>query len=403
MNSESFLNTLKDILYYIFAPGSDNLQEAMTGLIVATLAGAISFIFAKKYVQKLIRTERKLNKSWHKYILRSNILNWIIYLFPALTVDFFFSFYEIANHSTYLQMLMRLIDTFIYFTIFIIVLKLIRVFSRIFRHTRKLGKNVLKGYFQVIYITVLLVGLIIGICLILDESPWKILSGLGAAAAVGVFVFKDSILSTIANVQIAFYDLIRVGDYIEVKEYEADGIITEIRYHTVRVQNWNQSIVYIPTYKFMEISFKNWRSIYETCSRRIKNSLVIDSSSVKFCDQSLLEKLKKLPLLEEYFAENPQIDSTENFPLGTKQPTNLGLFRIYLKNYLRAHLTVAQDKPSKIRQLAPTRDGAIIEVFIFASETRWFNYEVVQSELFDHFLAAMRLFELEVITLRNWG
>lgn len=396
MGSTDLLAYCNKIFHYFITPGS-TVQDAPIGIIIALFFALVSHFFVRIYIRKLLRTEHLGKKLLVKNAVKTGFFRWLYYLAPILTIEFFFSFYDLGLQTKILNIVDRLLDTCLFLFLFIIALRFISLLKKTFILADTPRERVLRGYFQVAQITVIVVGSIIGICLILEEPPWKILSGLGAIAAVVLFVFKDTILSAIANVQIEFNDLIRVGDWIEVRDYDADGTIVEIKFHTVKVQNWDQSVVYIPIYKFMEGSFKNWRGIREGSARRIKTSVLIDADSVVFCKDDLLGKLQKVPFMQASISNHEEkVHAFDGYSW-----TNLGLFRVYLKAYFQNNLNIRQDMPCMVRQLAPTKDGTPMEIYVFTSEIEWLSYENIQAELFDHVLAAMQVFGLKTVTLKT--
>lgn len=261
----------------------------------------------------------------------------------------------------------------------------------------------IKGPIQLIKLFAYIIGGIVAVCLLLDKSPWGILSGIGAATAIVLLVFKDTILSFVAGIQMVANDLVRVGDWIEMPQFGADGDVIDVALHQVRVQNWDKTIVAVPTYKFLDSSFKNWRGMSEAGGRRIKRALLIDQSSVRFADKALLERLGRVQLLAPYLeARGRDIEEANKAakadpasPLNGRRQTNLGLFRAYAQAYLRSHPRLRQDMTLMVRHLAPEADAGLpMEVYCFTNDTDWTVYEGIQADIFDHLLSAMPEFGL---------
>ncbi len=292
----------------------------------------------------------------------------------------------------------------------IIFLQFLVLFDRVLSTVRDIydtypiaRRRPIKGPLQLIKIFAYVIGGIVAVCLLLDKSPWGILSGIGAATAIVLLVFKDTILSFVAGIQMTANDLVRVGDWIEMPQFGADGDVVDVALHQVRVQNWDKTIVAIPTYKFMDSSFKNWRGMSEAGGRRIKRALLIDQSSVSFADAALLERLGKVQLLAPYLEAKAQDIEEANrvakvapgSPLNGRRQTNLGLFRAYAEAYLRHHQGLRQDMTLMVRHLAPEADSGLpMEVYCFTNVTNWTVYEGIQADIFDHLLSAMPEFGL---------
>ncbi len=262
----------------------------------------------------------------------------------------------------------------------------------------------IKGYIQVSKIVLFCVGAILVVSAVLDKSPLILLSGLGALTAVLLLVFRDTILSFVASIQLASLDMVRVGDWIEMPQYNADGDVIDVELHTVRVQNWDKTITTIPTHKLISDSFRNWRGMSAAGGRRIKRSLLIDMASVRFLSDSEIEEFTQFVLLESYIRDKLQELKAYNDALASPTPenvnlrrlTNLGTFRAYVNNYLKNSENIRQDMTLLVRQLEPGPHGIAIEIYCFTSTTQWADYESIQADLFDHLLAILQRFGLRV-------
>lgn len=263
----------------------------------------------------------------------------------------------------------------------------------------------IQSYLDVIKIVLALVAIILSVSLFSGESPWVLLTGLGALTAVLLLIFQNTLLSIVASVQIAAHDLIKEGDWIEVPSYEADGDVVDISLHTIKIQNFDKTFTIIPTYKIVDVAYKNWRGMQESGGRRIQRSILVDMTSIKFCDQQMLENLRRINLIQTLLDERIQAlddyrrNSAEEMdsPLDGPQITNIEVFRMYIERYLRSRPDVHQEKmPFLVRALAPKPTGLAIELYIFARTTRWEEYEAIQAEIFDHLLAAAMHFDLRV-------
>ncbi|MEL6370153.1 MAG: mechanosensitive ion channel domain-containing protein [Pseudomonadota bacterium] len=249
------------------------------------------------------------------------------------------------------------------------------------------------------------VAIVLVLSLSLGESLNTLLASLGALTAGAAFVFKDAILGFVAGLQLTSNSMVAVGDWIEAPDLGVDGDVLEIGMTTVKVRNFDRTITTFPTHALISGSFKNWRGMTETGGRRIKRAILIDFSSVKFCDAQMLERLSQINLITDYLmnkqeeivAHNRQQSSPEKSVINGRRLTNIGVLRVYLEAYLRAHPDVRTDLMLLVRQLAPRPEGLPIEVYAFANTTDWKRYEAVQADIFDHIIAAVNEFDLKLV------
>jgi len=262
----------------------------------------------------------------------------------------------------------------------------------------------MQSYVQVGKIITYIVAGVLIFSVLFDRSPLVVLSAFGAVAAVLLFVFKDTILGLVASVQISANDMLRVGDWVTMEKYAADGDVIKITLNTITIQNFDKTISHVPSYAFVSDSFKNWRGMSDSGGRRIKRSLMVNASTVRFCDQEMLERFAKFDLLSGYiesrskeiaeYNEDRKADKT--YPINGRHMTNIGVFRRYIEAYLTAHPRIRKDMSLMVRQLNPTEFGIPLEVYCFANTTVWAEYEGIQSDVFDHLLAAAPLFDLKI-------
>jgi miniconductance mechanosensitive channel len=263
----------------------------------------------------------------------------------------------------------------------------------------------IQSYLDITKIIVIVIAFILTITLITGESPLVLLTGLGALMAVILLIFQDTLRSLVASIQIVAHDLIKEGDWIEVPSYDADGDVVNISLHTIKIQNFDLTFTVIPTYKIVEVAYKNWRGMTEGGGRRIKRSVNVDMVSIQFCDEKLLKKLRTIDLIQDFLemryqrieeyrlARGDQYDS----PLDGPQITNIEVFRAYIVAYLKNRPDVhTSGMPFLIRALSPNPTGLPIELYVFTKTTEWDQYELIQAEIFDHLLAAAAFFGLRV-------
>lgn len=278
------------------------------------------------------------------------------------------------------------------------------IVNHLYQRRPDAGMHPIKGYLQVVKILVYAIATLLIIAALIDRSPLILLSGLGAMAAVLMLVFQDTLLSLVASVQITSNDIVRVGDWIEMPQLNADGDVIDIALHTVKVQNWDKTITTIPTKRLISESFKNWRGMVESGGRRIKRSVYLDQQSVHFLSDEEREHLHRFRLLDDYLDEkqreidawNAGLAQAGREPVNTRRLTNIGCFRAYVERYLRSHPGVHQSMTLIVRQLSPTADGLPLEVYCFTNTVAWVGYEGIQSDIFDHLLAILPEFGLRV-------
>lgn len=276
--------------------------------------------------------------------------------------------------------------------------------NAIYARSPRAHRRSIKGYLQVLKIVIYAVATILVIAALIDRSPLLLLSGLGALAAVLMLVFKDTILSLVASVQLNSNDMLRVGDWIEMPQVNADGDVIDIALHTVKVQNWDKTITTIPTWRLINESYKNWRGMQESGGRRIKRALLIDQTSVRFLTEDERDKMRRFLLIDDYLADkaaemadwNAKLVAAGRDPVNMRRSTNIGAFRAYVQNYLENHPRIRQDMTLLVRQLQPTETGLPLEIYAFTATTAWAEYETIQGDIFDHLLAILPEFGLRL-------
>ncbi|MCG6541947.1 mechanosensitive ion channel family protein [Pseudomonas sp. KSR10] len=293
---------------------------------------------------------------------------------------------------------------FIVLTIALAMGALLDIINLLYQRRADAHVHPIKGYLQVVKIILYAVATILIIATLIDRSPLILLSGLGAMAAVLMLIFQDTILSLVASVQISSNDIIRVGDWVEMPQLNADGEVVDIALHTVKVQNWDKTITNIPTKRFISDSFKNWRGMQQSGGRRIMRSLYLDQQSVHFLDPEECEHLHRFNLLDDYLTDkrreidewNAKLEKRGKEPVNTRRITNIGSFRAYVERYLRNHGGIHQGMTLMVRQLSPTADGLPMQIYCFTNTVQWVRYESIQSDIFDHLLAILPEFGLRV-------
>lgn len=278
--------------------------------------------------------------------------------------------------------------------------------------TSETGRSTqLRGYIDAITIAVYVMAVIGIISTLTATSPWGILSILGGFTVVLLLVFKDTILGFVASLQLAGNDMVRIGDWIEMPKYNADGDVIDVSIHTVKVRNWDKTITTIPTYTLVSDAFRNWRGMTESGGRRIKRSLYIDMSSISFCTDEMLSRFSRYHLITEYIAEKEREIGQANQEQGVdssllingRRQTNIGVFRAYVTAYLKNHPKIHKEMTFLVRHLEPTANGLPLQIYVFSNDQAWAHYEAIQADIFDHLLAAAPEFDLRIFQNPSGG
>lgn len=371
-------------------------------LCAAVLAAAILvYVIVRRILTSVVsriidrltqKTKTKLDNYIFKYVRLERLA------LSIFAVAFNFLSTSLLNGSSFFHKASDLVVIWIVIKLIHDILDGLAAFTE--SDARYIGKPY-RSYIQVFILIAYIAAAIIGAGTISGKSPWTLLSGIGAMTAVLLLVFRETILSFVASLQIASYDLVRKGDWISVPKYDADGDVTEVALHTIKIQNWDKTISIVPTHDLMQSGFKNWRGMKETGGRRIKRSIFIDLSSVRFMDKDLRESAGKIKLLKPYFEEverklHATYSPAVEHPLNDNRLTNLGTFRVYITKYLQSLETIRKDLTFLVRQLEPGATGIPLEIYVFTATTVWSEYESIQADIFDHLLAAAGEFELRV-------
>lgn len=299
------------------------------------------------------------------------------------------------------------IKIFSVFIILWIVRSLLNTLKDYFKTRPRLKDKPIDSFIQVFMIFAWIIGLMSAFAIITSIPFFHFITTLGAASAIIILIFRDTILGFVASIQVSINDMVRIGDWITFEKYGADGDVTEINLATVKVQNFDNTITTIPTYALISDSFKNWRGMTNSNGRRIKRALIIKQKSIKFLSESDLQKLTKVELISSYL-ETRQRDINEynienkinkEIPINGKHLTNLGAFRKYLDTYLHNHSAINKEMMIMVRQLDPTPQGIPLEIYAFSNDKRWHNYEYIIADIFDHALASIQYFDLELFEL----
>ncbi|MEK3899805.1 MULTISPECIES: mechanosensitive ion channel family protein [unclassified Paenibacillus] len=395
------MNFIKENLagYGVSEQMSVYLSNIIMVLCIAVLS-VVANLVAKKIVLKIIIRMINNNRyTWDNIFLEKKVFHKLSHLAPAFII-----YYAAPVFPLYQSLITKLALAYMIIVMITVLNALLDAIDAIYRTYEVSKIRPIKGYIQVAKIIMYIIGAIVVISNLMGQNPLILLSGLGALSAVLMLVFKDSILGLVAGVQLSSNDMVRVGDWIEMPKYNADGNVIDITLNTVKVMNFDKTITMIPSYALISDSFKNWRGMEASGGRRMKRSVCIDTSSICFCTKEMIEEFRKVHYLSDYIAT--RIDEINAYNIehqinmeskvNGRQLTNIGVFREYVQAYLRNHPKIHKDMTLIVRQLEAGDSGLPLEIYAFSNETTWGVYESVQSDIFDHIFAIIPLFGLRV-------
>ena len=386
-------------------PGGGSLALMLVARVVVLLVlCVIANWVAKKILLRVItRVVRKTTTTWDDVLLERQVFTRLSHLAPGLVL-YILGAQAFVGWPSFAVFVQKAAVVYMLAVTLSAVNAFLDAVVEIYRTTDLSRSKPIKGYVQVVKILLTLTFLIIMFSALLDRSPLVMLSGLGAMTAVLLLVFKDSILGFVAGIQLSANDMLRPGDWIEMKKFGADGNVIDIALTTVKVRNWDKTITTIPSYALISDAFRNWRGMEESGGRRIKRALNVDMNSIRFLKPEDLSRFKNYQLLRPYLegketelAEwNTEMKIDVSELVNGRRMTNVGTFRAYLEAYLRSLPVVHDDMTFLVRQLSPGEHGLPIEIYVFSRDQEWANYEAIQADIFDHVLAVMPEFDLRV-------
>lgn len=390
--------------YLGFSEEASIIYANYSELLIAFILSVIFFYLVRFLLRVVvIKTINKSKNNWDDLLLEHKVLHKASYLAPGIIMDFSVD-HILATLPGLLSFANLTLD--IYFAIIaaMIISSIIGVLANIVTYLSKDKRFPVKGISQVLKIIVYIITIIVIISFLMGEKPGAILAGLGAASAIIMLIFKDPILGFVGGIQLSALDMVKEGDWISLPKHNADGTVVDISLTTVKIQNWDKTISTVPTYSLVSESVKNWRGMEESGGRRIKRSINIDMTSVKFCSQEMINKFKTYDYLADYVGSTEKLLTEYNKKakinsgviVNGRRQTNLGVFRAYLVQYLRNKPEIHDDMTFIVRQLDPSEKGIPMEIYVFSRIQGWVEYEGIQSDIFDHILAAIPEFELRV-------
>lgn len=370
-------------------------------LIVAFLADVVCRHLLLRAVAHLVK---KTKATWDDIVFDRKVMVHLSRMVAPVIIYLFIPVAFAETSSVTLGFIQRICLIYIVFTFLSFINSFLKAIYAVYSEKEHLRDRPLKGMLQTVQVMLWFVGAIVIVSILINKSPVSLLAGLGASAAVLMLVFRDSIMGFVSGVQLSANDMLKVGDWIAMPKYGADGTVIEVTLNTVKVRNWDNTITTIPPYLLVSDSFQNWRGMRDSGGRRIKRSVNIDMTSVKFCTPEMLAKYRKIQLLKDYIDRTEQVISEYNkehdidnsLVVNGRRQTNLGVFRAYLTAYLKSLPHVNKDLTCMVRQLQPTDRGIPMELYFFSSIKDWVPYEELQADVFDHVLAIIPEFDLEV-------
>lgn len=400
----SFSNILKDYLIDqgLTAFTAKHINIVVVLIILGGLAYLLDRILRKIIVKLFILFSEKTETTFDDFLVQSKFPRYVAHIiplillkltFPIIFVDlpFWFEIFNVAINVYGIILIVKIIRS------------VLRSSKNFLRTKEQYSDKPLESYLQVILI--FLWGLA-GMFVVYELTGKDVLSlaSLGAASAILLLIFKDTILGFVASIQVSVNDIVRIGDWITFSKYGADGTVIDINLATVRVQNFDNTFTTIPTYALISDSFQNWRGMQESGGRRIKRSIFIKQSSIKYLTPEKMEVLKKIQLVKNYIEHrqleidrhNKRVEADKSVLINGRNQTNFGVFRKYLDSTLRNNTGVNNDMMIMVRQLQPTTQGIPLEIYCFSTDKRWENYEAIMSDVFDHLIAAVPYFDLEL-------
>ncbi len=352
------------------------------------LLAYVSYFVTKKIVFRLIRKfTAKTKTSIDDIVFNEKVIKYLSFIVPLYILNIFAhlgeSFQTFIQHTT---------TALIILFVLLAIGNLITSFTEYYEKNEKFSRQPIKGYAQVTKIIIYIFGVIFIIGIFTGQNPFVILTGLGALSAVLILVFKDTILGFVASIQISSYELIKIGDWIEIPSFGADGEVVDIALHTIKIQNWDKTFTLIPTYKLIENSFKNWRGMEQSGSRRIKRHIYIDMNSIKFITDDIKKSLVNSGFLNQTIEDSIK----EKMNSSGKELTNLGLFMHYISAYIGSREDIRNDFVNIVRQQQSTTEGLPVEIYAFCNKINLVDYEKTQGEIFEHIYAVVPLFGLNI-------
>ena len=389
----------------IISEGASEVDNTIVLILIILITVLIDYTCRYIFLGMFKRLAKKTRNQWDDLIVERKIINKLMHMIPAILV---YILLPIAFPPEETPKILGILQVICKVYIIAVALRFVNaslsVVYEIYNRRESFRNKPVKGFIQLMQVSVFFIGIILIISILIGKSPTTLFAGLGASAAILMLVFKDTILGFVAGIQLSANDMLRPGDWITMDKYGANGTVIEVTLNAVKVKNFDNTITTIPPYALVSDAFQNWRGMSESPGRRIKRSINIDMNSVCFCTPEMLDKFRKISLLSDYIdktekeleAYNKEHDIDASIRVNGRRQTNIGVFRAYLVNYLQSLPAVSKELTYMVRQLQSTETGIPIELYFFSTIKEWVPYEGVQSDVFDHVLAVIPEFGLSV-------
>lgn len=386
---------------------SDFYAELLKLVIVVLIVFLISYVanfLTKKFISVIVsRIVKKTTFTWDDILLKNKVFHRFSHVVPALII-YHSSNILLKGYSDWIAVVKSMVFIYLIIMAMLIISAFLKSLNEIYMSMPPSKDRPIRGFLQIINIFNYSIGSILILSIILDKDPSYFLTGLGAITAVLLLVFKDTLLGLVAGIQLSANDMVKLGDWVVMPSKNADGIVTEITLHTVKVQNWDKTISMLPSYTMVSESFINYRGMEESKARRIKRSIFIDINSVRFLTMEEIEQLKSVQLIKNYIEQkmkeleeyNKMLAFDIQRPINGRWLTNIGTFRIYTYEYIRSLPFIRKDLTHMVRQLAPSESGIPLEIYAFSSIIEWEDFEKIQADIFDHLMAVLPMFNLRI-------
>ena len=382
------------------------LNIFLVSILILISVIVINFISKKIIINFLEKLSKRSKTDFDNFLIANNIQIYLARLVPVFYIYWIIPSW-LENFQTVLVYALLGLKIYFIFLLVSIIRNFLNATKEFFRTFDSLKGKPIESFVQVAMLLVWFTAVVLIFSIITGTQVSTFLTAMGALSAVIMLIFKDTILGFVASIQLSSNDLIRIGDWVTMKKFGADGDVIEINLNSVKIQNFDKTITTIPTYKLISDSFTNWRGMSDSDGRRIKRALLIKGSSIRFIKKEEVSKLKNIKLLSKYIAETETEIENHNFKLEVplddaingRNLTNIGLFRKYIEEYLIANKLINKEMTVMCRQLSPTSQGVPLEIYAFISDKEWKSYENIVSDIFDHLLASLKTFDLELFEL----
>ncbi len=408
-NFQNMHNSIGNILYNWLIDIGLNESSALLlkGVIIVSalfLLSILVYFITRMIIVKILHAiAKRTENTWDDIMVEQGVFQRLAYATPAILIHKLMP-EMLKDYQTWVVILQAALEIYIILIIILVMNAFFSALIGIYQKFNAVKFKPVKAYLQILKIVVYLISAIIIISILINKSPLLLLTGLGAISAVLMLIFKDTLLGLVASIQLSSNDILRPGDWITINKYGADGTVLDINLTTVKIENFDKTITTVPTYSLISDAFQNWRGMEESGVRRIKRSIILNMGSIKFCTPEMLEKFSKIKLISQYLTETQtaleafnaenKIDNIEI--VNGKRQTNLGVLRAYIQAYLHNNPHLSKEHSIMVRQLQPTEKGLPIEIYAFSMILEWEKYEELMADIFDHILAVVPEFDLQL-------